>query len=101
MTISLERQIIKNLDVGRKQSDLAKEFNIERNSVTRLKRKENEIISIAESYKVLDRSETQRKTEGALLEKFLIIWFKQSRSKNILIYRSNFTLKDHSIAKKL
>ena len=73
---------------GRTQSDLAKEFNVERTAVTRLNRKKNETISIAESNKDLNQKR-QRKT-GALLEKSLI-WFKQSRAKNIPLSGPIFT----------
>ena len=52
---------------GRTQSDLAKEFNVERTAVTRLNRKKNETISIAESNKDLNQKR-QRKT-GALVVK--------------------------------
>ena len=77
-------QLLKDLDAERPLSYLAKECNFERTTVTKLKRDKKEIISIAESNKDLNQ---QRKpfTDRELLEKSLLIWFQQSRSKNIPI----------------
>ena len=77
-------QIIKCLDAGQTQSDPAKEFNIERTTVTRLKRKKNEIICNTESYKGLNQNR-QCKTEGALVEKSSMIWFNQGLKKSLKV----------------
>ena len=44
LPISQKMQMIKVLDAGRTRSDLVKKFNIERTTVTRLKRKKIQIV---------------------------------------------------------
>ena len=62
MSFSQRMQLINGVDAGRTQSDLAKEFNIERTTVTRLKRKKDGNKSIAESNNDLNQTENYWKS---------------------------------------
>ena len=62
MAFSQRMQLINGVDAGRTQSDLAKEFNIERTTVTRLKCKKDGNKSIAESNNDLNQTENYWKS---------------------------------------